>query len=109
MNHPFKPGDLVIYRKTKHSTHPGPRAENLHPAPNGDTYSYVVSKFWLVREVLEDGTLVAVTRRGKLNQIRPDDPGLRRPNWFERLFYRSRFSELLQTDAGQRQQQLRAS
>lgn len=90
----FQPGDLVIYRKTKHSTHPGPRASNVHPAPHGETYSYTIDKFWLIEEVRDDGTLVATTRRGKKNTLRSDDPMLRRANWLEKLLHRSRFAPL---------------
>ena len=94
MNMQFKPGDLVVYRKTKHSNRPGPRASNIHPAPNGDTYSYTVDKYWVVEEVLEDGTIVATTRRGKRNHLKSDDPMLHRANWLQKLLYRSRFPML---------------
>ncbi|MEQ9409898.1 MAG: hypothetical protein RIK87_19335 [Fuerstiella sp.] len=87
----FHAGDLVIYRKSKFSDHPGPRAANVHPAPRGETYSYTVDKFWIVQEVLADGTVVATTRRGKKHYLRPDDPLLKRANWLQRLLYRSRF------------------
>lgn len=91
MSSQLRPGDYVIYRKTKHSNHPGPRAENIHPARNGDSYSYTVDKYWVVDEVLDDGTIVVTTRRGKRNYIRPDDPMLLRANWFQKLLYRNRF------------------
>ncbi|MEZ6123569.1 MAG: hypothetical protein R3C49_10375 [Planctomycetaceae bacterium] len=90
----FQPGDLVIYRKTKHSNHPGPRAANVHPASKGETYSYTVDKFWVVEQILDDGTVVATTRRGKRNFLKPDDPLLKRPNLFQRLLYRGRFASL---------------
>ena len=44
----YHPGDWVIFRKEKHSTSPGPRAENIHAAPKGDDYYYQVDKFWVV-------------------------------------------------------------
>lgn len=90
----FRPGDLVVYRKTKHSTQPGPRAENIQPAANGDTYSYTVDKFWMVDDVLEDGTIVATTRRGKKNFLQPDNPMLKRANLIQRILYRARFAGL---------------
>lgn len=96
MKKTLQQGDLVVYRKTKHSTHPGPRAENVQPARNGDNYSYTIDKFWVIQEVLADGTLVATTRRGKKNHLRPDDPMLKRANILDRLLYRSRFAELLE-------------
>lgn len=87
----FQPGDWVIYRKTKHSLQPGPRAANVNAARYGDGYSYTVDKFWVVREVHPDGSLLLETRRGKRHVVRPDDPCLRRPNLWQRLWYRDRF------------------
>lgn len=98
MKNQFQPGDLIIYRKTKNGVHPGPRANNVHPAPNGDTYNYTVDKYWLVQKVLDNGTLVATTRRGKQNHLKADDPNLQKANWFQRVLHRSRFSELALPD-----------
>lgn len=97
MKKTFRPGDFVIYRKTKHSTQPGPRAANVQPAPRGETYAYTVDKFWLVENVLEDGTVVAVTRRGKKNFVPAGSPMLKRANWLEKLIYRARFTALRET------------
>lgn len=94
MKQNFQPGDYVIYRKSKHSTQPGPRATNVQPSRRGDTYVYNVDKFWIVEEVQEDGTIIASTRRGKRNAIKPDDPSLKRANLLERILYRSRFAAL---------------
>lgn len=85
-------GDWVIYRKTKFSTHPGPRAQDVTPAPNGDEYSYCVDKFWVVIDARQDGTLLLRTRRGKEHVVRPDDPNLRKANWWERWRHRERFA-----------------
>ena len=87
----LQPGDPVIFRVCKTSTDPGPRAKEVHPAEHGDWYSYQVDKFWAVAEVLSDGTLKLVTRRGKQHTISPDDPRLRAARWWERWLYRSRF------------------
>ena len=87
----FRPGDWVIYRKTKHSVHPGPRAANVTPAPHGDGYSYTVDKFWVVREIHSDGAILVQTRRGKLHLVPPGHACLRRANFLQRLIYRSRF------------------
>ena len=65
----FKPGDPVIFRMTKQSTDPGPRAVDIHPAPAGEMYSYQVDKFWTVIEVLADGKVMLVTRRGKQRTV----------------------------------------
>ena len=94
MKKAFRQGDLVIYRKTKHSTQPGPRAANVQPAQNGDNYSYTVDKFWVIEEILQDGTIVAATRRGKRNYLKPDDPLLKRANLIQHLLYRGRFASL---------------
>lgn len=85
------PGDAVIYRVTKHSPCPGPRARQVSPSPHGDDYTYQVDKFWLVDRVLEDGRLVIRTRRGKTRVIRPDDVNLRPASWWELLLYRNYF------------------
>lgn len=87
----YHPGDLVIYRRTKHSQHPGPRAQSVSPAANGDEYTYVVDKFWMVDQVGDDGSLTIRTRRGKTHTVSPDDPSLRKANWWERFWHRDRF------------------
>jgi len=94
MRRPLRPGDLIIYRKTKHSTHPGPRAANIQPAINGDNYAYTIDKFWVVEEVRNDGTIIAATRRGKRNHLKADDPMLKRANFIQHFLYRSRFASL---------------
>ena len=90
----YTPGDPVIFRMSKHSTHPGPRARNIKPAAKGEEYTYQVDKFWTVAEVLEDGRLRLVTRRGKEHLVEPDDIHLRPAKWWERLLYRDRFPDL---------------
>ena len=90
----FKPGTLAIYHKPKRSTHPGPRAEDVHPAPHGEDYSYHVDKFWVVDEVQANGKIVARTRRGKKRVLEPDDPSLRKAKWWERLLWGNRFPSL---------------
>lgn len=90
----FKPGDWVIFRKTKSTPHPGKRAENVVPAKGGDSYTYTVDKFWVVQDVRPDGTLLLRTRRGKLHTIPANDLSLRGANWWDRLRYRSRFEAI---------------
>lgn len=87
----MKPGAWVIYRKQKASQSPGPRAVEVRAASQGETYQYMVDKYWVVEEVMEDQVLLR-TRRGKQNTVAKDDPRLRFPNWWERLVYRQRFS-----------------
>ncbi len=90
----FDVGDWVIYRITKGSAHPGPRAKDVYPAPKGEGYRYHVDKFWVVTEVCEGGKVRVRTRRGKEHVVSEDDPLLRRANWWDRLWHRSRFPQL---------------
>ncbi|MCA9057064.1 MAG: hypothetical protein KDA85_01135 [Planctomycetaceae bacterium] len=101
--HDFQIGDWVVYRKTKFSNHPGPRAHNLYAARNGDQYTYTVDKFWVVAAINEDGMLLLQTRRGKQHTVRPNDPLLRHPTWLERWRYRTRFPSLSATISEQAQ------
>jgi hypothetical protein len=89
----FQPGDPVIYRKTKRSERPGPRARKVQPSPKGEEYLYEVDKFWTVAEMRGD-QLLLVTRRGKQHLVDRKTPNLRRPNWLERWLYRDRFPRL---------------
>lgn len=95
----FQPGDWVVYHKTKWSTDPGPRAQNVQPASGGDQYVYNVDKYWVVSEVRPDGSLVLITRRGKQHVLDSDLPSLRKANWIERFRYRSRFEAVEQKNA----------
>jgi len=94
MRNGIQPGEWVIYRKTKFSTHPGPRAQNVLPAVNGDEYAYTVDKFWIVAEVRNDGSLLLKTRRGKEHVVPPEDLNLRKANWWERWRHRERFEAI---------------
>ena len=87
----MEPGDFLIYRKSKVSPRPGPRARNVHPSDKGDDYYYEVDKYWTVSNVLEDGRLVAVTRTGKQVYLTPEDENLRKAGWIERFRHRRRF------------------
>jgi hypothetical protein len=50
----FRPGDCVIYRKPKLSAHPGRHAQDIRPAPNGDSYAYCVPKLYRVARAVTD-------------------------------------------------------
>jgi hypothetical protein len=91
MSAQFRPGDVVVYRKQKFSVHPGPHARDVQPAPNGDSYSYAVEKFWRVVAVQPDDTLVVRTRRGKQHTIAAGDPNVRAAHWWEQLLFWHRF------------------
>ena len=99
MKRNYKTGDAVVFRISKQSTDPGPRAVDIHPAPSGETYSYQVDKYWTVREVQADGTLQLVTRRGKERVVSPNDLRLRPARWWELWLYRDRFPKLAQIAA----------
>ena len=81
MNEQWKPGDWAVYRKSKQSRSPGPRAAKVVATPKGETYAYVVDKFWVVENVLPDNRLELRTARGKTHLINADDPSLRKPSW----------------------------
>lgn len=100
-NTAFQVGDWVIYRKTKQSTHPGPRAQGIRPFESGDGYAYTVDKFWIVSEIRDDGTLLLRTRRGKEHVVSPDDLALHKANWWQRWRYRDRFQEVEAGDGGE--------
>lgn len=91
-NH-WNPGDWAVYRKSKRSTSPGPRAANIVAAEKGESYTYVVDKFWVVESILPDNQIRVRTARGKMHVIALDDPNLRRPSWLQRLIWRDRFRE----------------
>lgn len=71
------------------------RAVDVHPAQSGETYSYQVDKFWIVRDVRE-ATVLLVTRRGKERSVSRGDLRLRHARWWERWFYSDRFPKLSQ-------------
>lgn len=86
----IRPGDVVVYTKTKHTTSPGPRAHDIEPESRGEYYTYAVDKYWIVESVEPDG-ITCRTRRGKSHRIALDDPRLRPANFWEKLFLKSRF------------------
>lgn len=96
----YRTGDRVVYTASKHSTHPGRRAEAVSPERNGEGYSYAVKKFWRVAGVHADGTLTLVTRRGKQRVLPASDPQLRLAHWWENFFFRSRFPQLPASPGG---------
>ncbi len=90
----WKVGDWVIYRKQKSGLSPGRRAQSVTPTDKGDSYHYIVDKYWTVERVLDDGRLSLLTRRGKVHEVSPDDDRLRCPRWWERLIFGRRFPSI---------------
>ncbi|MEO8270266.1 MAG: hypothetical protein ABI557_11140 [Aureliella sp.] len=89
--HILSVGDQVVFVKSKQSTAPGPRAQQVNPSLKGDQYSYVVEKYWVVVAVHDDASVTLVTRRGKEHRVQLDNPLLRRANLWERFVYARRF------------------
>jgi len=90
----FSAGDHVVYRKQKHSAHPGSRAQEIQPAQHGETYSYMVDKYWTVARAIDDETIEVLTRRGKVHRLSVNDPLLRKASLLEKVFKRRRFPDL---------------
>ncbi|MCG8344605.1 MAG: hypothetical protein MI685_05520 [Chlorobiales bacterium] len=90
----FQIGDPVIYRKPKNSPRPGPRARQVYPLEHGETYHYVVDKFWKVIGVNDDDTVDVVTRTGKMHRLEKNDPNLYKARFIKYLFFRKRFPDL---------------
>ncbi len=89
----YRVGTPVIFRKSKCSTHPGPRARDVRPARRGDTYSYCVDKLWVVVDRPDSERVVVQTRRAKTYVLNVNDGNLRPARWWERLRYRHRFPQ----------------
>ncbi len=92
--HRYGVGDKVVYTRDKYTSRPGPRAKNLSPARNGESYQYQVEKYWRVTEVHSNNTVVLCTRRGKTHVTTFDDPRLRPATWMERLWKSALFPAL---------------
>ncbi len=95
----FRRGDVVVVAKQKQSSSPGPRARDVSPSSSGDSYSYIVDKYWVVAETTSDAKLRLLTRTGKEHVIAIDDFRLRKPTIWERLFQKRRFPSLDVLDA----------
>lgn len=84
-------GDWVVYRKCKRSCRPGPRAANIHASAKGESYTYLVDKFWVVEGLLPEEQILLRTATGKSHILSCSDPSLRRPSLMQRMFFRNRF------------------
>lgn len=90
-------GDKVVFAKEKSSLSPGKRAKVVSPAAKGDEYSYIVEKYWLVKELVDRQHVRLITRRGKEHTVALDDPRLRRAHLWERWLLHRRFPRLEST------------
>jgi len=88
---PLRPGAPIVYRVQETSTCPSPDAIDVHPSEHGEFYDYLAQKYWRVEEVLEDGSILALTPLMEHQYVRPNDPNLRRANLIERVRYAARF------------------
>ena len=93
MHNQWNPGDWAVYRKSKRSKSPGPRAANVNASPKGETYTYVVDKFWVVESVLPGDRIRLVTATGKSHVLDADDQSLRHPSFLQKFVWRQRFRE----------------
>lgn len=87
----FKIGEFVVVGKAKSSTRPSPQAKDVRPAQYGETYSYIIEKFWKVVRVFDNGAIEIETRRGKRHLLDKDTPLLRKAGFWDRLMFRNRF------------------
>jgi len=88
---PWKPGDWIVYRMTKHGVAPGRRAHHVSATPKGESYNYLVDKFWVIDSVSPNGDLYVRTPGGKTRVISANDPNARRARWWHRLQWGARF------------------
>ena len=90
----FKIGSPVIYRKTKFSSDPGPRARSVSPSKHGDSYGYWVDKLWMVVDVSSPERVIVQTRQGKRIELNANDPNLRPASLLDRIRYWGRFPKI---------------
>lgn len=83
-------GQLVIYRKKKHTTHPSGKAKNIQPTQRGEYYDYTVDKYWVVFEVTRN-CIYCKTKNDKIVMVESGDPSLIKANLFYRIFKRYLF------------------
>ena len=84
-------GVPIVYHVRETSTCPSPDAHDVYPSEHGEFYDYLAKKYWRVEEVLQDGSIVALTPLMEHHHLRRDDPNLRRANLIERLRDAARF------------------
>jgi hypothetical protein len=87
----FRPGVPIVYRMQETSSCPSPDAVDVYPSEHGESYDYLAKRYWRVEEVLEDGSIVALTPMMEHQHLRWNDPNLRKANLIERLRYAHRF------------------
>lgn len=89
----WKPGDWVIYRLSKRGVAPGPRAHHVSASRKGESYNYIVDKFWVIEAVGAEGELHVRTPGGKTRVLSSQDPNLRRARWWHRFLWGRRFRD----------------
>ena len=87
----YQVGDWIIYRMTKHGVAPGRRAYHVSASQKGESYNYLVDKFWVVDTIDDQGNLHVRTPGGKTRILAADDRNIRRARWWHRWQWRQRF------------------
>ncbi len=65
----------------------------MSATPKGESYNYVVDKFWVVEQVTPAGQLVVRTPGGKSRTLDARDPNLHRARWWHRFQWGNRFRD----------------
>ena len=86
----LRPGVPIVYRMQETSTCPSPDALDVFPSEHGEFYDYLAKKYWRVEEVLEDGSIVALTPFMEYQYLQRNDPNLRKANLVERWRHAAR-------------------
>ena len=88
----FKIGDYVIFRRLRSANRPSRKATRIRPSLRGESYAFVVNKYWIVDDLIDDEELVLLrTPKGKTISVSIHDPSLRHATIVERWLYRRRF------------------
>ncbi len=90
-NRSWKPGDWIVYRMSKHGIAPGKRAHHVSASRKGESYNYIVDKFWVIEKIGPNGELYVRTPGGKTRVLASNDLNIRRARWWHRFQWGERF------------------
>lgn len=91
----YRLGEKVVFKSTRYSVCPSPRAKNIIAAPNGEAYEYEVDKYWIVIEADQPDSVLLQTRTGTTHRLASDDVRLRKATWWERIIHHHWFPQPL--------------